>query len=243
MNDDLISAHMFLYYEDMSIEVLKRLNQFYGGHIYLSLVEGNKYNEEILLYAKKLFDTKVIYVPNRGSDQYGFYHSFKADKTNKEWVLYLHDKHPDKKEWLFNLIDDISKTTNKFLKQKNIGIISSDKHKQQAKSLNEILTLYGNIEFKYRKGVVQSMHTILWVKELQRILLEKHELICEEHLYPHFSAGNIFIANRKVIDVSHSCVYEEFFNDNYRTDGEVAHGLERFYFYVSKCLGYNNIFI
>jgi lipopolysaccharide biosynthesis protein len=243
MNDDIISAHVFLYYEDISIEVLKRLKQFYSGHIYLSLVEDNKYNDKILLQAKKLFDTKVIYISNRGSDQYGFYSSFKIDKTSKEWVLYLHDKHPDKKEWLFSLIDDMSKTTNKILKQKNVGIISSNRHKQKAKSLNEILTLYGNINFNLRKNIVESMHTILWIKELQRILLEKHNLLCEDHLYPTFSAGNIFIANRKVVDLSHDCVYEEFFNKNYREDGEVAHGLERFYFYVSKCLGYNNIFI
>ena len=243
ISDNIVSTHIFLYYDQIAQEVLDQLKTFYDGTIYLSLVENNPNNKRILSHAKSKFDTKTIFVKNKGTDQYGFYHSFKQDNSNTKWILYLHDKHPDKKEWLFDLINDLSKVTNKYLKQDNVGIFSSHKHKNQVKSMNEILTLYGNMSFCDRKNLVQSMHTILWLKELQRILLEKQDLVDENYLYPTFSAGNIFLATREVIKVSHDCVYETFFNDCYRTDGEMAHGLERFYFYVSKCLKLNNIFI
>ena len=53
----------------------------------------------------------------------------------------------------------------------------------------------------------------------------------------------MFLARRPVVKMSHQCVHESFFEDYYRPDGNVEHAMERFYFYVSECLKYKNVFI
>lgn len=244
MNKSNVSAHIFLYYIDTGIDVLNKLKEMYNGYIYLSLVKDNPNNKALIKHAESLFDIDITYVQNGGSDQYGFFHSFKNEKNKKSWTLYLHDKHVTKKQWLSDLIDPLKNINNELLNAKTIGIISAQKHVHEVKPMNMILQNYGGIRFEHRRKIVESLHTVIWLKELQRILLEKYGLINEDHIYPNFSAGNIFVAKTEVIEKAHGCIYEEFFNKNtYREDGEVAHGLERFYFYVSKCLNYNNLFI
>lgn len=244
INKDLVSVHVFLYYEDVGIELLEKIKEIYNGHIYLSLVKNNSSNKALIKHSQQLFDTHITYVDNGGNDQYGFFHTFKEEKEKKLWTLYVHDKHSNKKQWLFELLEPFKKVNKDLLNNKSIGIISSIKHKNKVEPMNVILQKNGSIEFQYRKNIVQNLHTIIWLKELQRILLEKYELINEENIHPTFCSGNVFLAKTDVIEKAQGCVYEDFFNVNaYRTDGEVGHGLERFYFYVSKCLNYNNLFI
>ena len=132
---------------------------------------------------------------------------------------------------------------NDIFKNKNIGIISSNLHSHNTLSMTQIINLHGNVDFKYRKSIVESIHSVVWLKELQRILLDKYNIINDDYLYPQFCAGNVFIARKEIIEKAHGCVYENFFNSAYRADGEVGHGLERFYFYVSQCLNYKNLYI
>jgi hypothetical protein len=155
----------------------------------------------------------------------------------------LHDKKGDKQKWLEELIDPLKTINSKQLNNNNLGIISSNAHRHNVMGINDLVLHHGNIDFKYRKSLVQSAQTIIWLKELQRILLSKHNLIKEEKLHPEFCAGNVFIARRNIINKAHDCICKEFFNPFYRPDGEVEHGLERFYFYVSECLGYENLYI
>ena len=237
------SVHLFASYKEEGIWVLNKLKEFYNGSIYLSLLSNNPNNEILLQKAQGLFDIDVTYVENMGTDQFGFYHTFKKDKLNTDWILYLHDKRGDKQKWLEELIEPLKTVSHKQLNGQNLGIISSDAHKRKVLSINELILYYGNIDFKYTKSLVQSMQTVVWLKELQRILANKYGLIKEDRLYPEFCAGNVFIARRNVISKAHDCIYKEFFNPFYRPDGEVGHGLERFYFYVSECLGYDNLYI
>ena len=245
MNKDLVSAHVFLYYESIGKYVLDTLSKFYNGPLYLSLIENNCSNDILLTYAKNTFsDIRLVYIDNHGTDQYGFYSTFPYDNTNKPWIFYCHDKHPNKQKWLSDLLNIYVDLDDKLLLDSKAGMIACAQHKQQQASFEELLKVHESLKYKFRKEVVQSMHTLIWLHELERILLSKYNLGDKNFKCPEFSAGNIFLARREVIAYSHGCVYEEFFNKGvYRTDGEVGHGLERFYYYVSKCLQYNNIFI
>lgn len=245
MNTNLVSAHAFLYYESTSKYVLDTISKFYNGPLYLSLVEGNCSNDIIITYARNNFDTTyVIYVDNCGTDQYGFFHSLKFDKQKTPWIFYCHDKHPSKQDWLSNLLSIYKDMDQNLLLDQNIGIISSEKYKHKTANYEELLEIGRRCGHQYRKDIVQSMHTLVWLNELTRILLEKDNLYKKESKYPYFCAGNIFLIRRDVVSKAHECIYDQFFNKNaYRTDGDVGHGLERFYFYVSECMGYNNLFI
>lgn len=238
------SVHVFAYYQNEGAWLLKRLKEFYNGHIYLSLINNSPTNKELLSIASSLFDITVTYVENMGTDQFGFYESFKKDNIDSDWVLYLHDKNINKQDWLEELIHPLSNINLSMLnRSENIGIIASAKHKNKVKNINQLVAFYGNIDFKYRKLLVLNMHTVIWIKELQRILLEKYNLSHEDSLCPEFTAGNVFLARKDVIQQAHQCIYKEFFDPFYQPDGKVEHALERFYFYVSQCLGYQNLYI
>lgn len=244
MNNQIISTHVFLYYKDTGIALIDELKKYYNGKIYLSLILNNPNNKILLEHSRKFFDLDITYVENAGTDQYGFFHSMKKDFSEKPWVFFCHDKHIDKKGWMLDLLDILVHTEDSYLNNNKCGIISSHKYINKVDSINDLLLTYGNMPFEGRKCLVQSMHTVIWLKELQRILLEKFELIKEESIYPRFCSGNIFLIKKDIVEKSHGCIYDSFFNKNvYRTDGEMAHALERFYFYVSECMGYHNIFI
>lgn len=245
MNSNLVSTHMFLYYESVSKYLLETVSKFYNGPLYLSLVENNCSNDVIINYASANFkQVYLIYVDNRGTDQYGLYHSLKYDNCDHPWIFYCHDKHPDKIDWLKDLIEIYNNIDSNLLLDNNTGIISSLKHKIKSSNYQELFELSQNTPHHCRKGTVQAMHTLVWLDELIKILLEKDNIFKKEFRYTHFTAGNIFLIRRDIIKKVHECVYSEFFNQNaYRTDGDIGHGLERFYYYVSQCLGYNNMFI
>jgi len=243
MNSTKISTHVFVYYLDEGIWLLKKLKEFYSGHIFLSLIEDAPYNDTLLYLANDMFDVSVTYVKNKGTDQIGFYNSFKRDNTQKDWILYLHDKSADKKDWLQSLIDPLISVDNGMLSNNKIGMISSLAHKNRVSTIDYISSQSKYINYQYRRGLVESIHTVVWLKQLQEILFQKHNLIDEDNIYNRFCAGNVFLARKNVIETAHSCVYDNFFNDGYRSDGEIGHGLERFYFYVSECLGYTNLYI
>lgn len=244
LNTDLVSAHIFLYYSQTGEYVLDKVSEFYKGTIYLSLVENNPNNDFLLNIAKESFDDiRVIYVDNCGTDQYGFYNSFKYDLGKSAWIFYCHDKNPSKLDWLEKMLSIYKDIDNSIL-DTTAGIISSDAYKVKQASFEELLSSNAGSSYRKRKDVVQSMHTLIWLHELERILLSKYDLGNKDFKCPTFSAGNTFLIRRDILDKTHGCIYEDFFNLGiYRTDGEVEHGLERFYFYVSQCLGYENIFI
>lgn len=244
MNSDLVSTHVFLYYESSGKYLIEELSKIYNGEIYLSLVNGNCSNDVLVHYAKQHFDIKLVYVDNCGTDQYGFFHSFKFDNANKPWVFYCHDKHPSKLDWLQTMISTFENIEDRVLLDKKLGIISSIKYKNRVLPFDKILLEYINLDYSQRKDVVQCMHTLVWLNELQRILITKHNIGNKEYRYPTFSAGNIFLIRKEILEKSHDCIHEEFFNKGiYRTDGEVEHGMERFYYYVSQCMNFNNLFI
>lgn len=244
LNKDIISTHIFLYYSQTGEYVLDTVSKFYNGTIYLSLVENNPSNDFLLNIAKENFeDIKVVYVDNFGTDQYGFYNTFKYDFGKQPWIFYCHDKNPSKSDWLYEMLSIYDNIDDSMLNDR-VGIISANKYKVKQRSFEELLLDNSGTSYRKRKDVVQSMHTLIWLHELERILLSKYDIGNKDFKCPIFSGGNTFLIKRDILEKSHGCIYEEFFNRGvYRTDGEVEHGLERFYYYVSQCLGYENIFI
>ena len=248
LNENLVSVHVHLFYLEPSIYLLDKIADKYSGKIYISLNDDGEHNEEILLYAEKKFK-KVDYtaVNNRGNDQYGFFQSFKKNDLDTPWILYCHDKTIKRIDWLDDILDPILefKDMNKNLESEKYGIIASGNPKYHLKMINEedLTALSKSKNFSSRLSVMQSRHTLTWFRELQYILLSDTGFIDTENLNPHFTAGNIFLAQRSVVDMSHKCIHESFFENYYRPDGNVEHALERFYFYVSQCLKYENLFI
>lgn len=244
MNSKDITAHIFVTYPDTGKHLLDRISKIYTGKsIFLSLINGNSANESLIDTAKQYYDVNLIYVDNAGTDQYGFYHSFKYDNLDTNWIFYCHDKHSSKISWLDDMIDAFENIPDELLEYDRNGIISAKKHEQKISSFDDLLSIASAIDLRHTKNIVEAMHTLIWYLQLQRILSIKQELSNKEFKFTNFSAGNFFLIRRNILEKTHSCIYEDFFNKGvYRLDGEIGHGMERFYFYVSKCLGYENIF-
>jgi len=246
----LCSVHLHLYYKDVSLYILERLSKVWDDVIYVSLIENSEDNKEILLNCQKLFkETRWVEVPNKGTDQYGLLMTNRMnEECYKPWTLYIHDKHSDKIDWLNGLIDvfledEYQTIIDKYINSKKTGIIGAEKHKAKLSDYDELLSVHSYTSFKHRNQFVKAVGTLAWMRELQNILYNKTKMVKDELLNPYFVAGNIFMIRKNIIDQAHACVDDNFFENGYRTDGEVEHALERFYHYVSECMGYNNIFI
>lgn len=245
-----ISVHLHLYYEDMGTYLLKKLSKIWNKKIYLSLVEYNCCNDILLNLSNSLFEkVEVAYVTNKGNDQFGFLHSFRLNNEDTSWILYWHDKHISKKQWLDDITDIFCDENNIKLIERltnnisSCGIISSSKYKNKTLNFNQIATMSTKVPISYRHNIVRSYHCLVWLKELQYIFNQQYNIYDEEESFPFFTAGNIFMIKRDILTKVHNIIYDEFFENFYRTDGDVGHALERFYFYASKCLGYTNKFI
>lgn len=248
LDKDLISVHVHLFYLEPSIYLLDKISEYYNGPIYISLNEDGANNEEIELYAVKKFKkVKSVTVKNKGNDQYGFYSSFKQNDEETPWILYCHDKTIKRIDWLDRILDPVLqyKDMEKTLNNEKNGMISSGDPEYYLKMINEedLTALSKTKNFSGRLEIMQSRHTLTWFRELQYILLSDTGFINAENLNPNFTAGNMFLARRPVVKMSHQCIHESFFEDYYRPDGNVEHAMERFYFYVSECLKYKNVFI
>lgn len=248
LDKDLVSVNMHLFYLEPSIYLLDKIADHYKGHLYMSLNENGQANEEIQSHAESKFKkvTSVI-IKNKGNDQYGFYSSFKQNDLNTPWILYCHDKTIKRIDWLDAILDpileyeDIEKA---LLNDKN-GIISSGNPEYHHRMISEedLTSLSKTKNYSGRLKIMQARHTLTWFRELQYILLSDTGFINADNLNPYFTAGNMFLARRPVVKLSHQCIHESFFEDYYREDGNVEHAMERFYFYVSECLKYENLFI
>jgi len=248
LNDKLISIHVHLMYKEPAKYILDLLSEVWNKHIYLSLIDGNKHNSEILKHAQTKFaDIRVKYIKNKGNDQYGFYHTFKLNEEETPWILYLHDKHLSKIDWLDEIMLPILhyQDVNPMLEDENVGIIcsGSEKYVHKVNTEEQLTDLSKNMAFHFKHFVVKARHTLTWFRELQYILVKKTGFIDMENINPLFAAGTIFIARRKVVELLMSCIHEDFFEDGYRTDGEVEHAMERFYYYVAHCLKYKINFL
>ena len=244
------SVHLHLYYEDMGSYLLNKLSKIWNGKIYLSLINDNCCNDILLNLANGLFsDIDVVYVKNTGNDQFGFLQSFKLNKDNTKWILYWHDKHVSKKQWLDDITDIFCHEENKKLIERytndisSCGIISASKYRNQTLNLHQIAEISPQIKFEYRQNVVRSYQTVIWLKELQYLFKQHFNIYDENEIYPYFTSGTVFMIQRDILTKVHSIIHDNFFEDFYRPDGDVGHALERFYFYASKCLGYTNKFI
>ena len=242
MIDSSLVLHLF--YEKPSMYLLDKVSQFYHGDtVYISIVEDAPQNVNIIRYAKKYFKNIITSVqPNRANDQYGLYTLFtKYENDLNKWVFYFHDKHESKLDWIDDLIDPFIQNKDVLHDLQNVGMITSDHIKYQMKITNEedIVKMFEDIPKRNRITAVRSKHTLAWIRELQYILYKETGIIDEEKMNFEFVAGNMFCAKKSVIKLALSCVEDEFFESSYRPDGDVGHGLERFYFYVNLCLKYD----
>lgn len=243
-----IQTHAFFWYKDTSSYVLHKLANAGVSQLNMSLEDGNKNNKHIIRTAKQMI-SQVRYVKARpcGSDQLGFYCSFmKHNQKKKPWVLYCHDKSSNKIDWINSILDPIlTNDIDEMLDNPDIGIISSScpKYVHATQSEEDLIKIDKKTFFQFKRGIVESRHTLTWLRELQYILFKRHELVDKENLNFKFTAGNMFLIRANVLETAHSCVHSNFFPNNYRPDGDIAHALERFYYYVSICMKYKNEFI
>lgn len=236
------SLILHLFYEKPSIYLLDKVSKFYtGDDIYVSLIEDSIQNHNIINHAKKYFKNVIINIePNRGTDQYGLYKIFnKYEENLNQWIFYFHDKHESKLDWLDSLIDPF--IYNKDIFKKNCGIVASDciKYSMKVNTEEDIMALNEDLPKRNRITSVRSRHTLVWVRELQNILYRETGILDKENINFEFVAGNMFCIKKSVLKLALSCVDDCFFETLYRPDGDVGHGLERFYFYVNSCLKYN----
>ena len=248
LDKDLVSVHMHLFYPEPSIYLLDKIADHYKGRLYISLNENGQANEEIQLHAEKKFKkVTAVTIKNKGNDQYGFYTSFKKNDLETPWILYCHDKTIKRIDWLDNILDPILnyEDIEKVLLDDKTGMISSGDPRYYFRLMSEedLTSLSKTKNYSGRLKIMQARHTLTWFRELQYILLSDTGFINAENLNPFFTAGNMFLAKRPVIKMAHQCIHESFFESYYREDGNVEHAMERFYFYVSECLKYKNLFI
>lgn len=241
MNNSSLILHLF--YEEPSIYLLDKVSKFYKNDtLYLSLIKNATANQNIINCAKKYYENIIVNEEeNRGSDQYGFYKIFtKYEEELNDWIFYFHDKHIARLNWIDDLIDPFGCFDPSYLGV-NTGIIVSNSPAYQLKILNEMELIECGKELPKRNKIVniQSKRTLAWIRELQQILLETTELIEDNHSSFDFTAGNMFCIKKSILTLALNCVHENFFELGYRADGDVGHGLERFYFYVNLCLKYN----
>lgn len=245
-----VSVHLHLFYKDPSVYLIDKVSERYNGKVYISLNRDAKHNEEITSHARGKFEeVQTILVKNRGNDQYGFFKSFAHNNDETDWILYLHDKTIKRIDWLDQITDPILKMSDKEFKQiiddEKIGIISSGdpRYKHSIITEQDLTELSKSNNFDSRLKIIQARHTLTWYRELQYILLTESGFIETDNLNPDFTAGNMFMARRPIVKMCHKCIHESYFENYYREDGNVEHAMERFYFYVSLCLKYKNVFL
>jgi hypothetical protein len=242
MSDSSLILHLF--YEQPAIYLLNKVAQFYDGDtVYISIVKDAPHNLNIIKHANKCFKNVITNIePNKGNDQYGLFRMFeKYEDELGRWIFYFHDKHESKLDWLDELIDPF--IHNKLLLDsiKHAGIIASNSkdYKLKVKSEEDLTKMSEDLPNSNRVTIVRSKHTLAWIRELQYILYKDTGIIDDENLNFDFIAGNMFCIKKSVLKLALSCVHDSFFESSYRPDGDVGHGLERFYFYVNKCLKYD----
>lgn len=250
INSNLCSVHMHLYYEDMSEHIIKQVSKVWNKNVYISLIKDAKQNKRILSLANEKFSSiQWVEVENKGTDQYGFFFSNKLNTEKyKPWILYIHDKSADKLDWLNDIMnifteDEYQTVVEQHMNSKKTGIISAKSRKNKVIDSDELIEITKYLEFKHRGNFVKSVGTLAWLRELQNIFYNKTGIVKQDMLNTYFVSGTVFMARKSIVDYVHSCVHVNFFENGYRSDGEVEHAMERFYFYVSECLGYNNVFI
>ena len=82
LNKQKVEVHLHLWYEDVSIYLLKKLKKHWDGRINISLLHDAESNKNILNFASDNFqEVNTVYVPNRGTDQNGFFASYKIIGT------------------------------------------------------------------------------------------------------------------------------------------------------------------
>tara|TARA_B100001094_G_scaffold332776_1_gene406429 strand:+ start:7875 stop:8657 length:783 start_codon:yes stop_codon:yes gene_type:complete len=248
LDKNKISFHAHLFYLEPSIYLLDKIKNKFDGNIYLSMNSNGKNNAKILEHAQSIFtNVKHVIVENVGNDQYGFFHSFPLNTDETDWVFYCHDKTIKRIDWLDEIIDPVieCEKLDNLLDNDNIGLVTvgNTKHHMQMHTEDCLTKLSKSKNYSHRLKIVQARHTLTWYRELQYILLTDTGLINTDNLNPDFTAGNMFLARKQVVKLTHDCIHESFFENYYREDGNVEHALERFYFYVTTCLKYNNFFI
>ena len=91
---------------------------------------------------------------------------------------------------------------------------------------------------------MQGLTNLCWYQVLIRELSSAYNIVAHGDIFDtFFSAGTIFMAKRHLVQLSHSCTVDSFFESGYMPDGKVEHALERFYSYVCRSINLRSVFI
>lgn len=245
-----ITLFTHLFYRNPAMYLLDQLRTLGDHSIRISLLKDGKYNDEILDHANSIFTdvNQVVIEENRGSDQWGLYNLYLEflDDVDTDWIFYTHDKHLSKLDWLDEISEPLLEHDylEKELENFETGMISTYNWKLTVESESEITDRAKELPQSKRAFLVRQRHTLCWLRELQFILLQNSGFQDMDNVNPEFTAGNVFFIRANILSQALQCVLDpNFFEKVYRMDGDVAHALERFYFYVSTSLGFKNEFI
>lgn len=242
---------MHLYYKIPSKYLIDKLSDVWDGEVHVSMIEEGRHNEYIAEYLRTKFSkVHIVYVANKGNDIYGFFNCFRQYETDKKWILYLHDKHLSKLDWLDDITDPIlcqenlKKVSNIINSEKTkCGIICSQKYKKKLDDEERLIEVDKHTEPQRKGEIVKARQTLLWLRELQYLLSAQFGYVKKDDLTFDFMAGTVFFIQSEVVKLAHRCVYKEYFIDAYKNDGEVQHAIERFYFYVNLCLNLTTLYL
>ena len=134
----------------------------------------------------------------------------------------------DKLEWIDQITDPLleqEQTVNKLMEDESSGIISSGNptRLERLRSEEDLIALDKTMQFHHKHKVVLCRQTLIWLRELQYILYEKHGLINKDNLNFKFTAGTMFLIDKRVLSLVHDCIHENFFPAHYREDGDMPH--------------------
>jgi hypothetical protein len=238
------SLHVHLFYEDEGIYLLDKLRRVWPHKIYVSLNKDGHENDAIINYLRLHFnEVDFTLVDDKGTDQYGFWHSFKKNKDDTKYIFYFHDK-KDRKEGDKATDPFFTKGPSSFgdlvgvMEDGNVGIIASKETSQTMPSHHEVQISHQENFFNAgsdRLNCLRALSTIAWFDELVfHLRFLKRDVVGHAIplVYPKFSGGTVLLATRKIVETTHSAVIEEYFQDGYQTDGKVEHAIERLYYYV-----------
>jgi hypothetical protein len=217
------------------------MKNVWDGRVIVSLVEGGDNNKQIKKALENSFSNlEIREYPNRGTDQYGFWRNFYDTEDKKDWCFCLHDKTDTKwvEDLAYKIFDKCEEVNNILESQEacRIGIIAGD-HSYYMPIVSEEELIEATKNEPIGENVyaqVLSKQTLCWLRQLQWFLYQDHQSDLKKGINFNFCAGNIFLAKKEIFEIAHQYLIDKFFEKHYRQDGDVAHALERFYFYINS---------
>lgn len=239
LNSEEIDVYCHFMYPS-ALDIIKRLKKVWNGSVTVSLVKDAEHNAVIRKALEESFeDLTIKEYKNRGTDQYGFWRNFGEKQDKKGWCFSIHDKTDMKwiRDILYKILDNYKAVNEVIHEDNDVGIIvGDDKYYMAIRTEEELIEETKVISTSLVRQNLLAKHMLCWLRQLQWMAYQNSGGIPIKEINFNFCAGNIFIARNDVVEISHECLQDNFFEEFYRKDGDIGHALERFYFYINNVI-------